>query len=365
MNETHVRLSDDELKAAAEDADALPDPYRGHASRAAGRMGCQRMRNTADTLAWLRGQHEQPHPVLVPPVPERHPPGPRHRRRVPARLRRVGRRARTSTRSPRPPNWHDVPRGAPVFYKGPLEDGVEFGHIVTYFGVTQAGPLVWSNDVVEHGKMNMVSPLWFISHWGHTLLGWTGDLNDVDLHLEADGSASGSAKKARTLGHRLRGVGRPGREGRSGPAAGSPHEGRLRRRASRSRRRWSSWVGFRRTWPTEPSARRRSPPTRSGSSRSAIRARTPTASPVRSASAAWAPSSASGSRRSRAVSVHRVQPRPHRPGGAGEVDRPVRAHRRHVVPHRLGIEDSGTGVEQHHLVVGARSSPSGAGLGPP
>jgi hypothetical protein len=31
MNEMHVRLSDDELKAAAEDADALPDPYRGHA----------------------------------------------------------------------------------------------------------------------------------------------------------------------------------------------------------------------------------------------------------------------------------------------------------------------------------------------
>lgn len=31
MNEPHVRLSDDELKAAADDADALPDPYRGHA----------------------------------------------------------------------------------------------------------------------------------------------------------------------------------------------------------------------------------------------------------------------------------------------------------------------------------------------
>ncbi len=31
MNETHVRLSDSELKAAAEDADALPDPYLGHA----------------------------------------------------------------------------------------------------------------------------------------------------------------------------------------------------------------------------------------------------------------------------------------------------------------------------------------------
>ncbi len=31
MNEPYVRLSDDELKAAAEDADALPDPYRGHA----------------------------------------------------------------------------------------------------------------------------------------------------------------------------------------------------------------------------------------------------------------------------------------------------------------------------------------------
>lgn len=30
MNHMHVRLSDDELKAAAEDADAIPDPYRGH-----------------------------------------------------------------------------------------------------------------------------------------------------------------------------------------------------------------------------------------------------------------------------------------------------------------------------------------------
>ena len=32
MKEPQVRLSDDELKAAAEDADALPAPYRGHAS---------------------------------------------------------------------------------------------------------------------------------------------------------------------------------------------------------------------------------------------------------------------------------------------------------------------------------------------
>jgi hypothetical protein len=31
MNEPQVRLSDDELRAAAKDAEALPDPYRGHA----------------------------------------------------------------------------------------------------------------------------------------------------------------------------------------------------------------------------------------------------------------------------------------------------------------------------------------------
>jgi hypothetical protein len=153
------------------------------------------MRNTADTLAWLRSQHDQPTQSwyrLCLSVT-------RQARGIDGLFPRaydawVG----AKEQHPLTPSadWHEVPRGAPVFYKGPLEDGVEFGHIVTYFGVTQAGPLVWSNDVVAHGKMNMVSPLWFISHWGHTLLGWTGDLNGVDLHLEADGSGAAAAKKA-------------------------------------------------------------------------------------------------------------------------------------------------------------------------
>ncbi len=153
------------------------------------------MRNTADTLDWLRNQHDNPTQSwyrLCLSVT-------RQARGVDGVFPRaydawVG----AEDKHPLTPgaDWHDVPRGAPIFYKGPLDDGVEYGHIVTYFGVTQAGPLVWSNDVVAQGKMNMVSPLWFLSHWGHTLLGWTGDLNGVDLHLEANGSESAGARKA-------------------------------------------------------------------------------------------------------------------------------------------------------------------------
>jgi hypothetical protein len=153
------------------------------------------MRDTAATLAWLRDQHDHPTQSwyrLCLGVT-------RQARGIDGLFPRaydawVG----AKQKHPLTPtaNWHDVPRGAPVFYHGPIEDGVEYGHIVTFFGVTQAGPLVWSNDVVAQGKMNMVSPLWFLSHWGHTLLGWTGDLNGVDLHLTANGPGSGEDKGA-------------------------------------------------------------------------------------------------------------------------------------------------------------------------
>lgn len=153
------------------------------------------MRNTADTLAWLRDQHDNPtqswYRLCLSVTRQARGIDGVYPRAYDAWIGAHQKHPLTPSA-----NWHDVPRGAPVFYKGPPDaDGIVYGHIVTYFGVTQNGPLVWSNDVVGQGKMNMVSPLWFLSHWGHTLLGWTGDLNGVDLHLGADSSTSGSAKR--------------------------------------------------------------------------------------------------------------------------------------------------------------------------
>lgn len=87
-------------------------------------------------------------------------------------------------------NWHIVPRGAPLFYKGnPYTDGVIYGHVATYWGWSKArGPLCWSNDVFIAGKINMVHPLWFLSHWGHSLLGWAGDINGVKVPLKMPGT---------------------------------------------------------------------------------------------------------------------------------------------------------------------------------
>lgn len=155
------------------------------------------MRSTADALAWLRGQHDKPtqswYRLCLSVTRQARGIDGLYPRAFDAWVGAKQKHPLTPTA-----DWHGVPRGAPIFYRGPIEAGVEYGHIVTFFGVTDAGPLVWSNDVVAQGKMTMVSPLWFLSHWGHTLLGWTGDLNGVDLHLGSDDSGAGQKTAQKT-----------------------------------------------------------------------------------------------------------------------------------------------------------------------
>ena len=100
-------------------------------------------------------------------------------------------------------NWSKVPIAAPLFYRS-----ATYGHVVTFVGVTKNGPMCWTNDVVGRGKVSMASPLWFISHWGQPLLGWTGDLNGFDLGLatpqpirpqQPNTVSVGDAKKAARL----------------------------------------------------------------------------------------------------------------------------------------------------------------------
>ena len=76
-------------------------------------------------------------------------------------------------------NFSKVPLGAPIFYRS-----ATYGHIVTFAGVGNSGPLCYTNDVAGRGKVSLVSPLWFISHWGQPILGWTEDLNGVKIPFE-------------------------------------------------------------------------------------------------------------------------------------------------------------------------------------
>lgn len=81
-------------------------------------------------------------------------------------------------------DWEAVPRCSPLFYYGPPSGGVLYGHVTTFWGIHKSiGPLCWTNDAKRTGGVDMVHPLWFESHWGHELVGWTGDLAGVDLKL--------------------------------------------------------------------------------------------------------------------------------------------------------------------------------------
>lgn len=67
------------------------------------------------------------------------------------------------------------PAGAAVFYSGG-----QFGHVMLSAG----GGLGWSNDLIRRGQIDRVSVQAPVVKWGHTLLGWTEDLNNWKLQLE-------------------------------------------------------------------------------------------------------------------------------------------------------------------------------------
>lgn len=136
------------------------------------------MRSTTETLAWLRGECQSPSkswyqlclaltrtargidPMYASAIQAWH--GAKHKHPLTSGA-----------------NWSKVPVGAPIYYHSST-----YGHIVTFAGVTNAGPLCYTNDVAGHGKVSMVSPLWFISHWRQPILGWTEDINGARISFQ-------------------------------------------------------------------------------------------------------------------------------------------------------------------------------------
>lgn len=76
-----------------------------------------------------------------------------------------------------------IPLGAPVFSN---RAGDSYGHIFLAGGRNLAGQRIfYSNDVKRHGGIDPVTIEFFPTRWGHTILGWSGDLNGYDLPLHA------------------------------------------------------------------------------------------------------------------------------------------------------------------------------------
>lgn len=70
----------------------------------------------------------------------------------------------------------DIPFGAPVFSKG----SSQYGHIFLSGGKFKNGHrIMWTTDQFGDGRITPVEISFFRDHWGHTILGWTSDLNGV------------------------------------------------------------------------------------------------------------------------------------------------------------------------------------------
>jgi hypothetical protein len=75
------------------------------------------------------------------------------------------------------------PEGAPVYYSGG-----QYGHAVIAQG---GGPRIRSTDAPSSGKVSDQDLDWPERHWGYKYLGWTGDINGVDLPLSGGGGSEG------------------------------------------------------------------------------------------------------------------------------------------------------------------------------
>src|SRR5262249_3802557 len=74
------------------------------------------------------------------------------------------------------PGDRNPPLGAPCFYKGG-----QYGHIVIYADLTDKD--MRSTDCPTSGKVSEEDLGWPERAWGDDYLGWTEDLNGVDLPL--------------------------------------------------------------------------------------------------------------------------------------------------------------------------------------
>jgi hypothetical protein len=80
----------------------------------------------------------------------------------------------------------DAPEGAPMYYSGG-----NYGHAVC--GQDANSRRMRSTDSPSAGKVSDQDISWVEQHWGYTYLGWTGDINGVDLPLGDSGGSSGSS----------------------------------------------------------------------------------------------------------------------------------------------------------------------------
>jgi hypothetical protein len=76
----------------------------------------------------------------------------------------------------RHPGDRSPPLGAPLFY-----EGGQHGHIV--IGVKANADPMRGTDMPSSGRVSEDVIAWPEIHWGQKYLGWTGDLNAVDLPL--------------------------------------------------------------------------------------------------------------------------------------------------------------------------------------
>lgn len=83
------------------------------------------------------------------------------------------------------PDDTSPPLGAPVFWQGG-----QHGHIAIYVG----GPDMRSTDCTHSGDVSTAHGSWVRNQWGYDYLGWTGDLNGVDLPLDTGGGDEDVAK---------------------------------------------------------------------------------------------------------------------------------------------------------------------------
>jgi hypothetical protein len=70
------------------------------------------------------------------------------------------------------------PNGAPVYYRGG-----QYGHAVMY---CHGG--IRSTDCQSGGRVSDTDLDWPVRNWGYEYLGWTGDINGVDLPLGSGGT---------------------------------------------------------------------------------------------------------------------------------------------------------------------------------
>lgn len=81
------------------------------------------------------------------------------------------------------PGDRTPPVGAPVYYKGG-----QYGHAVIYVGNGR----IRSTDCPSKGLVSDTDLDWPTRQWGYSYLGWTGDINGVDLPIGDDMALSDS-----------------------------------------------------------------------------------------------------------------------------------------------------------------------------